>query len=506
MKKRSLWISAAAALVAAVALAGCGTTTYFAGRTLPPSGIANRVLIAIQNPTSSAKGSLEIVDAYYDTRYKYNNINKTYFVSGYSGSLPTTIQNLPEQQEGIVFGSGDGSLTPIDYNQEKANGGMGGLNNLLFTSIFETRNASYVFGAALQAHVLLIYDQTSPGGTYELGLPGVDRVSVNAGGSVVLAFVENSNYVYYAKKLNAQQTVAYSGGQTSWPKAAVDCEPRTAPNWCLFQAQSPDNVDATGTYYGAPLEFDRPTKAVFSSDGGTAYILNCGKECGGNAASVSLMPVGPVIFLPGLASGPLPTNAALSTNCATAGSVNSCNIPTPGGATNALIASSTMYVVGQQSMPDGFWGGYLTTVDLSSKTAVAGTGSVPNPVAISDGAPGGVSRMLLADDKTLWIGMTKCNNGERYNNPTQYPGGYGCLTMVDTTTNTVKLIEPYIGDATGIAAVTNLHKIYSAEGGQVYIYTTTDGTTIDNQYVTVTGTAWDVAYMDAPTDANNTVY
>jgi hypothetical protein len=33
-----------------------------------------------------------------------------------------------------------------------------------------------------------------------------------------------------------------------------------------------------------------------------------------------------------------------------------------------------------------------------------------------------------------------------------------------------------------------------------------DGTTIDNQYVTVTGTAIDVAYMDALSDDNNTVY
>ena len=31
----------------------------------------------------------------------------------------------------------------------------------------------------------------------------------------------------------------------------------------------------------------------------------------------------------------------------------------------------------------------------------------------------------------------------------------------------------------------------------MYIYSTMDGTAIDNQYVTVTGTAYDVAYMDA---------
>jgi hypothetical protein len=108
----------------------------------------------------------------------------------------------------------------------------------------------------------------------------------------------------------------------------------------------------------------------------------------------------------------------------------------------------------------------------------------------------------MADDNTLWIGMTKCTNGVRA--ATGQP--YGCLTMVNTTNNTITLIEPYIGDATGIAAVTGLHKIYTAEGGQVYIYSTIDGASIDNQYVTVTGTAYDVAYLDAESDSNNTVY
>ena len=67
------------------------------------------------------------------------------------------------------------------------------------------------------------------------------RVSANPGGSVALAFVQNSNYVYYPVQLTAAQTIAYSGGPSTWPKAAVDCEPQNAPGWCLFQAQSPDN-------------------------------------------------------------------------------------------------------------------------------------------------------------------------------------------------------------------------------------------------------------------------
>ncbi len=72
----------------------------------------------------------------------------------------------------------------------------------------------------------------------------------------------------------------------------------------------------------------------------------------------------------------------------------------------------------------------------------------------------------MADDNTLWIGMTKCNNGERF--ATGLP--YGCLTMYNTSTNTVTMLEPYLGDATGIADVTGLHKVYVAQGGQVYIF------------------------------------
>jgi hypothetical protein len=161
-----------------------------------------------------------------------------------------------------------------------------------------------------------------------------------------------------------------------------------------------------------------------------------------------------------------------------------------------------MYVVGQRLMPDGYFGGFMTVVNLTNNTVVPSTGSSPNPVSISDGMPGAVSRILQADDNTLWIAMTKCNQGERFYN--EQP--YGCLTMYNTSTSQVVLLEPYIGDGTGIAAVTGLHKIYSVQGGQVYINSTVDGSSIDNQYVTVTGTAYDVAYMDAVTDTDNTVY
>lgn len=480
MKKRSLWLSAAGALGIAFALAGCGSTTYFAGRQLPPSGLTYRVLIAVQNPSSLTKGSLQIVDAFYDTRFKYNNTNVTYSIGGFSGALPISIQNMPEEQLGGVYGSGDGSYSLVNYAKESSTGAKG--ISGLYSSIFLTRNGSYLIGASQASHVLTIANPVN-GSAISFGLPGVYGVSVNPGGTAAVAFVQNSNYVYYVRQLSGAQTIAYSGGSSTWPRAAQDCEPQNAPTWCLFQAQSPDNTDSTGNSYGAPLAFDRPVKAVFSEDGGTAYILNCGPECGGSAASVSLLPVGPMIFTVGQQSGKLPTTGNVTT------------IPIPGGANNALIASSTMYVVGQQLLNDGLFTGNLSVVNLSNNT-------ISNTVSISDGTPGGPSRLILGDDNTLWIGMTKCNNGERYAKGLPY----GCLTMYNTANNAVTMLEPYVGDATGIAAVTGLHKVYVAQGGQVYIFNTADGSAINNQYVTVTGTAWDVAFMDAHTDANNTVY
>lgn len=499
MKKRSLLLSAGGALLVAVVLAGCGTTTFFAGKVLPPSGLPDRVLIAVQNPSAASAGTLTFVDAFYDIRFSFNQKVPGFSISGFSGSLPATIQNMPEEQLGAVYSAGDGGLHLINYQKENDAGKQGSLNGLS-SSVFITRSLNYIFAANQQSMFLTVSDQTSSGGSFALNLPGVYHVSVNPGGSAALAFVQNSNYIYYVRKLTGNETIAFSGGSSTWPRAAMDCEPQNAPLWCLFQMQSPDNTDSTGNAYGAPLVFDRPIKAVFSADGSTAYVLNCGAECGGTTSSVTAVPVAPMIFLQGQHSGNLPTNAVLHANCAATPNVSSCTLAIPGGSSNALVATSTMYVVGQQLQPDGLFTGNLTEVSLAANGT--GTLSAGPAIPISDGEPGAPSRMLLADDSTLWIGMTKCNNGERFVKGLPY----GCLTMFNTSSNTVTMLEPYLGDLDGIAGVIGLHKVYVAQGGQVYIYHTTDGSSIDNQYVTVTGTAADVAFMDAHTDGDNTVY
>jgi len=496
LNKKSLWISAITALAAAVVLAGCGSTSYFDGRTLPPSGLVNRVIIAIQNPGILAKGAIEIVDAYYDERSGYNGKPASFSIAGYGGALPTTIQNLPEEQFGAVYGSGDGSLTLADYANERTSGTVSGLPGPS-SSVFITRNREWVFAASQAVHQFTVVNQGA-GASIGFGLPNVYRVSVNPGGSVALAFVQNSPYVYYPIQLTEGESTLFAGGPSRWPQAAVDCEPQSVPIWCLLQMQSPDHLDQTYNgqnglplfYTGAPLTFDHPVKALFSADGSTAYILSCGPECGGTNAAYTPVPIAPMIFLQGQYSGLLPTTAALA----------HATVAIPGGASNALVDGSTMYVVGQSKQTvsgQSLFGGNLSVINLASN-------SVTSTTAISDGTPGAMTRMVEADDNTLWIAMTGCTTGVRY--ATNPASGYGCLTMYNTSTNKVTLIEPYIGDATGVTAVTGLHKVYTAEGGQVYIYSTVDGSSINNQFVTVTGVAYDVAYIDAITDTDNTVY
>jgi len=486
LKKRSLVFSALAALATASILAGCGSTTYFAGRVLPPSGIANRVLIAIQNPSVASKGLLQFVDAYYDIRQSYNDKIPSFSISGYSGALPVTIQNLPEEQIGAVYASGDGTFTTVNYQKETSIGSVATFSGLS-SSVFVSRTQQIAIAANQQSDLVTVVDKLG-GHQYAFSLPGVNHVALNPGGTVMMAFVQNSNFAYFPRRLTAQDSTnlaAYYVAHQSWPAPYVDCEPKNLPGMCLAQMLTPS---------GTPLTFDRPVKAIFSSDGSSAYVLNCGPECGGTASSVAILPVAPLILQDGQQSGALPSQANLAV------------IPVPGGASNALETPGgpnsvdTLYVLGEGSptgvlQPGQLFSGYLTPIDLTTHIAAS-------PIPVSDSAPGRRTRMVVADDNTLWLGGIRCLEGERY----ATGQAYGCLTMFNTSTNTVTLIEPFEGDLTGIAAVLTLHKVYVAEGGQVYIFKTTDGTSINNFYVTVTGTAYDVAYMDADTDADNTVY
>ena len=182
----------------------------------------------------------------------------------------------------------------------------------------------------------------------------------------------------------------------------------------------------------------------------------------------------------------------------------------------ALYGSGTLYVSGQQLQPDGLFEGFLSVLNLTSNQVTA-------TYPISDGTH---TKMLFGDDNTLWIGSQQCATGERtaQNLINQVTGGVdnGCLTMFNMNvpantdpTNRNPYVEPAYGDLTGLCAILQWHKMYTAYGGQIHIYATTNvgittstptytaGTELYNGNTTVQGTAYDVAYMDAITNASN---
>jgi hypothetical protein len=119
--------------------------------------------------------------------------------------------------------------------------------------------------------------------------------------------------------------------------------------------------------------------------------------------------------------------------------------------------------------------------------------------------------MLFGDDNTLWIGSQQCKTGER----TALNEVNGCLTMFNLSNNSVLVENDQYGDLTGLCAILQWHKMYTAYGGQIHIYATTSqgittstvgysaGSELNNRNATVQGTAYDVAYMDAITNASD---
>jgi hypothetical protein len=453
----------------------------YAGRPVPPSQLAERVMIGYTFNGSS--GALAIVDALRDIRSNIEDTIPNFSIRGYSSGYPGTILNFPAETRGYVYSNSDGSLVNINYSTEASAGSVGtfqsGTSAVAIPSAF-TR----FYGAEEAAGVLEIIDNIN-GGAYALNIPNVYRVFANTGDTVALAAVRNSNVLYRVFRLNQAQ---YANQQLAIAATgSVDCQPLLEPVYCA--------VPVPGTY-------DRPAGVYFSLDGATAYILNCGPECGGTTASVTQLQLGPLNnnVIP---SSPIQPNPQIA------------NVPVPGGVTEALSDGTTLYLAGQQLQPDGLFAGFLSTMNQATNK-ITGT-----PYSISDGTH---TKMLFADNNTLWIGSQFCSTGER----AKLNENYNCLTMVSLPTLTscpgtpkdcpqiVPNVTPggaatvpypnqdfnpyYYGSLTGLCWVQNYNKVYTAYGGQVHIFSTVDGSEIDNSLVTVQGTALDVAYMDAISD------
>jgi hypothetical protein len=515
LKNRSLLIKSLRAqifcgLLLAFATAGltsCHSDIYlaykfpeftFANRPVPPSLLANRVMISV-SANGVSTGSLQIVDAKRDLRNNIQN-TKTFSISGYASGFPNLILNFPAEITGYVYSNTQGDIQIVNYGKESVVGAAGTFP-AKSTGLAVPPTFGHIYSAEESIGQLGVIDN-STGRSFGLVLPNVFQVVVNQGDTVVLAMVRNSNTIYRLVKLNQNQFATSTAADAAL--GAVDCEPFNLPVYCVVPVN-------TGSHANA---FDRPTGAYFSLDGNSVYVFNCGQECGGATSSVTYLQPGVLEY------NNIPTTVPDASSFIT-------QVLVPGGVTAAVSNGTTLYVSGQQLQPDGLFAGNLSIINLATNT-------VTGQYSISDGNH---SKMLFADNNTLWIGSQFCATGERAaraaqqlaaGQATNQSANYNCLTSFNLGTSAVAIVpfvtqvpqgstaspvvvpfpntnqnQFYYGDLTGLCWVQGFNKMYTAYGGQVHIFSTVDNSEISNVNVIVQGTALDVAYLDAITDADN---
>ena len=216
----------------------------------------------------------------------------------------------------------------------------------------------------------------------------------------------------------------------------------------------------------SPL-IDHPVWAIFSDDDSAAYILNCGPQCGGATASVTLLDVNSNLVGP-----TVPVDAA----------------------TFGLLSGNTLYVAGTKPGANTCASsaaptlattcGEVSVVDLGSMTVSASA-------TITDGYH---NRMEIGANNQLFIGARTCTNINVAGSGGASGEVRGCLSIFDTGKLTV-VIPPKIGDVTGIQRINRRSVVYVIQNGNMSIYdTTTDK--LQTTQVDIIGQAVDVKQID----------
>ena len=411
-----------AVLHAVLALASLTLISCHSGQqiTKPPSGLTERVLASQSASSPTAAGGLIIINGEYDTLARGE-------VS--AGTSPGLLAISPERVTLLAFDAATNRIQVVNAAKETSTGSIQ-LSGPTMSMVVPQEGVGY---AAVPSAPLTGY---APGAVVELNL--------NSGGITGTISVPGA------------QTVVSNSGGTQLLVFSNDSDSITVVSPPLLATNSAVSIVVPG--------FDRPVNAVLSSDGSTAYILNCGAECGGTQASVQPLNL--------LTTPPTPGAA----------------VPVD-GATIAFLSGSTLYVAGNSPTNSACTGettaattcGRLDLIDINSMT-------VTSSAVITDGYH---DRIDMGLGGQLFVGSMGCTNIGNVNNPQGEVRG--CLSIFNTTNNAV-VIPPDNGDVTGLQSFSSRYVEYVAEGGRLRVYDTTIDSLLLNTYVT--GVITDVKAAD----------
>ena len=388
-------------LWASLGFISCGSS----GKKSPPSGLPNRVLASQGVSSTSVFGGLVIIDGHYDVLPRIAPIG--------AGSSPGLMAISPSRNIVAAFDSSSNTVYAADTTKEADIGNVhlaGPTSSMVvptatpfgYAAVPTANINGFSFTGAVQ-----VMNFAAGGITTSIAVTNAKTVIANSAATQILVFSNDSNSV----------TVLSPGAAV--PPVDTSC------------LSNPPNAVCT-----IVPGFDRPVYGIIN--GSTAYILNCGPQCGGIQSSVM------VFDLPSLTiTNTIPVDAA----------------------TWALLNGSTLYVAGTSPTNNACTGqttaattcGRLDIVDLNS-------GTVTGSAVITDGYHW---RMDLTTDGQLFIGSHTCTNIGNVNNPSGEVRG--CLSIYRTYDNSV-FIPPDNGDVNGLQGFTSRLVEYVAEGGSLRVY------------------------------------
>jgi hypothetical protein len=421
---------------ASASLVSCGS---YSSSGTPPSRLTLRAFVSNPLHLSTSGGiipALEIVDASKD-------VLSLAGVS-LSGALPDAGMMVlsPKKDRTVVVSPTSDRIAIVDNATESVASSLGlpGPTESLLVWTDDTTAFVAIPSATLsgQAAGGVGRINLSTGAiTAIIPVPGAHYLALSPTGDQVLVFSDNSNSV----------TLLFPGLIGSGPQTNTQTPCSALPA-------------AACTVSG----FDRPVWGLFNSGGTTAYIFNCGLECGG-ASNASIVPLDVGTQTAG-APIPLVSGGVI------------------GGATIGLISGNTLYVAG--TPPGTACGagtaaqncGVLSVVDLGTLSATA-TALIPD---------GYHNRIQMGANGQLFVGSHACTNiiGTTETR--------GCLAIFDTV-HSKATIPPKNGDVTGIEPIPSRSVVYVCQGGGLQIYDTT-ADKLQTTQVTIVGQAIDVKVVD----------
>jgi hypothetical protein len=452
-------IAIAVLVAASLVMVSCGTSVPNPNATQSlTSGLTFRVFVSNPLQPAPAGGGTAVLNVVNATTDQL-----TRFAIGVSSqiALPGLMALSPDKKFTIVFSSANNAVSTVDNTNERL--AVSGTSSLPAINLPGFTQSMFVGPDNATAYAAV------PIATVLGQVPGA-VIRMNLGVGTVSATVAVPGVRYIVQSHTGSRILALDGSSNTLTLIAPTLIATNAEARTLICADGTPAAQYNPTLCAAnppTPRFDHPSWAVFSADDTTAYIFNCGPECGGAAASVTILD--------------------LNSNTATV------TIPVE-GATFGLLSGNTLYVAGTPPTTVGINScagsttlattcGRLDTVDL-------GTMTVTGSAIISDGSH---SRMEIASGQ-LFVGATGCTNvnvAPSGGNPGEVRG---CLSIFDTSRSKV-VVAPFNGDVTGMTPITNRNVVYVVEAGELQIYdTTTDA--LQSTQIDIIGQAIDVKLVD----------